>query len=300
MTDIDRAKRVFKGPRDMAEVIALQRYAESMLPEDTRIFFDPLAIHFLDPRKLEWARDHPAETRAMVEDLERSAPGWSNSIRARVRYFDDVAERAARDGVRQIVVLGAGYDTRAYRIDAVKDFVRVFEVDRPPILERKTDVITRVLGAVPDYVTTVPLDLEHEDLWNRLTRAGFSEDLSTLFVLEGLVMYLPREAVERLFDGIARHAPKGSSLLFDCVPQFLADGSSEQEGARNILDATVMMGEPILSGFAEGEAEPFLARLGFSGVTVVPSSEYGRMYYHGKNAGRSASSLLTFVHAEVG
>ncbi len=300
MTGTDMTRRVFEGQREMAEVIALQRYAESNLPEDTRIFFDPLAIHFIDPRKLAWARDHPAETRAMVEELERTTPGWANSIRARVRYFDDLAERAARDGVRQMVVLGAGYDTRAYRIDALKDSVRVFEVDRPPILERKTEIITRVLGAVPDHVAAVPLDLEHEDLWDRLACAGFSAELATLFVLEGLVMYLSRGAVEALLSGIAWHSGDGSSVLFDCVPQFLADGSSEQEGARSILDATVVAGEPILSGFAEGEVEPFLARLGFSGVTVVPSSEYGRMYYHGKNAGRSVSSLLTFVRAEIG
>jgi methyltransferase (TIGR00027 family) len=300
MTGTDEARRALEGPREMAEGIALQRYGESNLPEDERIFFDPLAVHFIDPRKIAWARAHPAETRAMVEELERSTPGWSNSIRARVRYFDDVAERAARDGVRQMVVLGSGYDTRAYRIDAVKDAVRVFEVDRPPILARKADVLTRVLGAVPEHVTAVPLDLEHEDLWDRLARAGFSADLSTLFVLEGLVMYLSKDAVERLFGGIARHAPEGSSLLFDCVPQSLADGTLEQEGAGNILAYTVERGEPILSGFAEGEVEPFLTRLGFSGVTVVPGSAYGRMYYHGKNAGRSVSSLLTFVRAEVG
>jgi len=300
MTSTDMMKRVLEGPREMAEVIALQRYAESNLPEDTRIFFDPLAIHFIDPRKLQWARDHPAETRAMVEELERTTPGWSNSIRARVRYFDDLTEQAALDGVRQMVVLGAGYDTRAYRIDAVKDAVRVFEVDRPPIMGRKTEVMTRVLGAVPDHVTTVPLDLEHDDLWESLTCAGYSGDASTLFVLEGLVMYLSRGTIEALLSGIARNSGDGSSVLFDCVPQFLADGSSEQEGARGILDATVMVGEPILSGFAEGEVEPFLARLGFSSVTVVPSSADGRMYYHGKNSGRRVSSLLTFVRAEVG
>lgn len=299
MTGTEMARRVLEGPREMAEGIALQRYAESNLPEDERIFFDPLAVHFIDPAKIAWARDHPAETRAMVEEVERSTPGWANSIRARVRYFDDVAERAARDGVRQMVVLGAGYDTRAYRIDAVKDGMRVFEVDRPPILARKADIITRALGAVPDHVAAVALDLEREDLWDRLTRAGFSAELATLFVLEGLVMYLPREAVERLFDGIARHAGAGSSVLFDCVPHSLADGTLEREGARNILAYTVERGEPILSGFAEGEVEPFLARLGFSGVTVVPSSEYGRMYYHGRNAGRTVSSLLTFVQAEV-
>ena len=300
MTGSDTDRRVLEGPREMAEGIALQRYAESILPGDERIFFDPLAVHFIDPAKLEWARDHPAETRAMAEDLERRMPGWSNSIRARVRYFDDATERAARDGVRQMVVLGAGYDTRAYRIEAVKDAVRVFEVDRPPILARKTDIITRVLGAVPAHVTAVPLDLEDEDLWDRLARAGFSAELSTLFVLEGLVMYLPRDAVEGLLSGIARHAPAGSSVLFDCVPQSLADGTLDAEGARNILAYTVERGEPILSGFAGGEVEPFLARLGFSGVTVVSSSEYGPMYYHGKNAGRRVSSLLTFVRAEVG
>jgi methyltransferase (TIGR00027 family) len=283
----------------MAEGIALQRYAESMRPEDERIFYDPFAVHFIDPMKIRWARDHPAETRAMAEELERTTPGWSNSIRARVRYFDDAAEQAARDGVRQMVVLGAGYDTRALRIDTVRDSVHVFEVDRPAILERKADVIARALGAVPGHVTAVPLDLAREDLWDGLERAGFSTELSTLFVLEGLVMYLQREAVGRLFDGIARRAPAGSSVLFDCVPQSLADGTLDEGGARTILAYTVERGQPILSGFADDEVEPFLARLGFSRVTVVPGSEYGPMYYHGKNAGRTVSSLLTLVSAEV-
>lgn len=299
MTGTDDARRALDGPREMAEGIALQRYGESNLPDDERIFFDPYAVHFIDPAKIAWARDHPAETRALVEELERTTPGWSNSIRARVRYFDDVAERRARDGVRQMVVLGAGYDTRALRIDAVRDAVRVFEVDRPAILERKADVLGRVLGAVPDHVVSVPLDLEHEEPWGRLERAGFSTDLSTLFVLEGFVMYLPRSAVERLLDGITRHAPAGSSVLFDCVPESLADGTLDAEGARTILAYTVERGEPILSGFAEGEVEHVLSGLGFSTVTVVPGSEYGPRYYRGKNEGRRVSSLLTLVHAEV-
>jgi methyltransferase (TIGR00027 family) len=297
MTTTSSARHELEGPKEMAEGIALQRYAESILPEDQRIFSDPLAVHFIDPAKIAWARDHPAETKALVEALERETPGWANSIRARVRYFDDATERAVRDGVRQMVALGAGYDTRAHRIDAVKGQVRVFEVDRPPILERKAAVLAPVLGGLPGNIVPVPLDLEREDLWEGLARAGFSKDLPTLFVLEGLVMYLSRAAVEGLFEGIARHAPAGSSLLFDYVPQSLADGSLEREGARTILQYTVERDQPILSGFDEGEVEPFLARAGFSDVTVVPGSEYGRMYYHGRNAHRSVSSLLTFVHA---
>lgn len=287
------------GPSVMAEGIALQRMAESNLPEDIRIFFDPYAVRFIDPAKLAWAKEHAAELQAMVEALDEQMPGWNNSIRARVRYFDDVAGNAPGEGFTQLVIFGAGYDTRAYRIGSLKEHVRVFEVDRPETLKRKTTVLESIFGHLPGHVAFVPYEIDEGNTWAGIEAAGYSRKERTLFIIEGLVMYLPRPAVEGLLSEIARHAGAGSAVLFDFIPQSMADGSSDAEGGRMIRDFTISIGEPIRSGFVPGEIVPFLGGLGFGNVQVISSPSYAKMYYTGKNAGRKVSGLLSFAYATV-
>ncbi|MFA6331548.1 MAG: class I SAM-dependent methyltransferase [Methanoregula sp.] len=287
------------GPSWIAEGIALQRLAESILPEDIRIFNDPYAIHFINPIKLAWTRDHPAETQAMVDDIERKMPGWSNAIRGRVRYFDDVVQNAASEGFSQIVILGAGYDTRAYRISTLKGHIRVFEIDRPATQDRKTGIVKKIFGELPDYVSFIPYEIGQGPWWPALEEAGYSPSQKTLFLLEGLVMYLPRKDVDELIAGLAEHAGAGSTVLFDFIPQSLADGTSDAEGGQNIRNWTIEIGEPILSGFADGEVVPFLTGLGYSGVQVIPSRAFAKMYYTGKNADRKVSGLMSLACATI-
>jgi methyltransferase (TIGR00027 family) len=283
----------------MAEGIALQRFAESMLPEDIRIFFDPYAVRFLDPVILAWAQQHPAEAKAMGDEIERKMPGWSNAIRGRIRYFDDVVQNAPGEGFSQIVILGAGYDTRAYRIGTLKGRLRVFEIDRPETLARKTGILKTIFGQLPDHVVFVPHVIGDGPWWTRLETAGFSPEKKTLYLLEGLVMYLPRPEVEKLFAGIAGQAGAGSAVLFDFIPQSMADGSSDAEGERAIRDWTIRSGEPLQSGFTGGEVVPFLNGLGYSGVQVIPSRAFARMYYTGKNADRKVSGLMSLAYAAI-
>jgi methyltransferase (TIGR00027 family) len=288
------------GPGTIAEGIALQRFAETMLPEDIRIFSDPYAIHFLDPGVLAWARDHPAETKAIADEIEQKMPGWSNTIRGRIRYFDDAVRNAPHEGFSQMVILGAGYDTRAYRIGTLDGCMRIFEIDQPEILERKAGILRKIFGYLPGHVSFIPLDMAQENCWDPLRKAGWSPEGKTLFLLEGFVMYLPQPAVEDLLSGIARHAGAGSAVIFDFLPRSLADGSSDAEGGQNIRDWTIRIGEPILSGFADGEVMPFLAGLGYSDVRVITSRDFSRMYYTGKNADRKVSGLMSIVYAGVG
>jgi methyltransferase (TIGR00027 family) len=294
------ALKVKSGPGTMAEGIALQRFAETMLPEDVRIFSDPYAVRFLDPAVLAWARDHPAETKAIGDEIERQMPGWSNAIRGRIRYCDDMVQNAPAEGYSQLVILGAGYDTRAYRIRALTGCMKVFEIDRPAIMERKVRVLAAVFGHLPDHVSFIPLDMAQAECWDPLRKAGWDPAARTLFLLEGLVMYLPHDAVLRLLAEIAGHAGAGSSVLFDFVPRSLADGTSEAEGGQNIRTWTFRIGEPILSGFADNEVVPVLADLGFTGVQVVSSREVAMLYYTGKNADRKVSGLLSIASAAVG
>jgi len=286
------------NPSKMAEGIALQRFAESKLPEDERIFYDPYAIHFIDKRTLEWAKNHPLEAKALADEYERKMPGWSNSIRARIRYFDDVIENAVKENFNQLVILGAGYDTRAYRISALKERIKIFEIDRPETIERKTGIITKIFGELPDNVTFVSLDLEHDNIWEKLEKSGYSRDLKTLFVLEGLLMYLPHDSVSSLFAEIVRNSYEGSLVLFDFIPQSLVDGTFDSEGGSNIREYAAMTGEPFRSGFSDKEVGLFLSGLGFSDVNVISSSVYGGLYSN-KSAIRHVSGLLLFASANV-
>jgi methyltransferase (TIGR00027 family) len=287
------------GPSRMAEGIALHRLGESMLPEDIRIFCDPYAIYFIDPRTLEWAKAHPQEAQAGADELERMMPGWSNSIRARVRYFDDVVHRAVDDGYRQLVVLGAGYDSRAYRIEEVPGRALVFEVDRSDTLDMKKRIITRIFGSLPGHVEYVPADLGTDNLWENLDRNGYSRERKTLFIMEGFVMYLPLDEVRELFSGIMTNSAAGSTILFDFIPQFMVDGISDQEGSQNIRAYTISVGEPLRSGFQEGIAEVFLSGLGYSDIVIVTSKTYRELYFSGKNSERLVSSLMSFASASV-
>ena len=287
------------GPSRMAEGIALHRCAETMLPEDLRLFSDPYAVHFLNPATVTWARDHPAEVKALAEKIEQKMPGGDNAIRGRIRYFDDVVKNAADEGFSQLVFVGAGYDTRAYRIDTLKGNIRVFEIDRPETIERKTGILKKIFGQVPCHVAFIPLDMERDECWDQLAEAGWSCDTKALFILEGFVMYLALPVVRSLLSGIASQSAAGSAVLFDFFPRLLSDGSSDAESMQYIRDWTSRIGEPILSEFAEGEVEPFLADIGYSGITVVSSRAFAQMYFTGKRADRKVSGLMSLAYATV-
>lgn len=99
---------------------ASSRFEESQRPEGERICYDPYAIHFISKNVLEWAARNPEKMKVIKEVFERSLPGFSNSIIARVRYFDDFVKKSMDEGLEQFVILGAGYDTRAYRIEGLE------------------------------------------------------------------------------------------------------------------------------------------------------------------------------------
>ncbi|CDP85014.1 MULTISPECIES: class I SAM-dependent methyltransferase [Mycolicibacterium] len=131
-------------------------------------------------------------------------------IAVRTRFFDDFFSAAGEAGIRQAVILAAGLDTRAYRLDWPAGTV-VFEVDQPAVLEFKTRTLTD-LGAQPAAeLHTVPIDLR--DDWPKALRDnGFDPQVPTAWIAEGLLIYLPPEAQDRLLDNITALSAPGSRL----------------------------------------------------------------------------------------
>jgi methyltransferase (TIGR00027 family) len=180
--------------------------------EDDAIINDPFAAQLVRAVGLDFfvrLVDGEVVTRA-EQGAERDLQLETDSIAVRTRFFDDFFLNAARDGIRQSVILAAGLDARAYRLAWPPGSV-VYEVDQPKVVEFKSAAMSR-LGAAPaaDW-RTVSIDLR-EDWPAALRRGGFNVTQPTSWSAEGLLMYLPPDAQDRLFDNITELSAPGSKL----------------------------------------------------------------------------------------
>ena len=122
-----------------AETMVMYRAAETMRPEDRRVCNDPLAIHFLSPQML--GRFKNPLRRAIVRwVMNHVYPGVNGAVVARVRFIDDYLNACIKKGLEQLVIIGAGYDTRAYRFNIPDNGLRVFEVDQQATQQVKKGV----------------------------------------------------------------------------------------------------------------------------------------------------------------
>ena len=169
---------------------------------DDRLFEDPWAEALAGPEGAAWIAGRP--------------PGSTLPIAIRTRFFDDWLRRVAiEDGIRQVVLLAAGLDTRAYRLPWAAG-TTVFELDRPAVLAGKRDVLDGT-GATPACERrAVGADLAGD--WTAaLLASGLDPARTTAWLVEGVLFYLPREAIDRILDDVTRLAAPGSGLGFDIV-----------------------------------------------------------------------------------
>jgi methyltransferase (TIGR00027 family) len=139
-----------------------------------------------------------------------------DGMAVRTKYFDDYFLNAVRGGVRQAVILASGLDSRAYRLPWPADAV-VYEIDQPRVIEFKTTTLADV-GAQPTATRrTVPIDLR-ADWPTALKEAGLDTTAPTAWLAEGLLIYLPPDAQDRLFDNIIALSVPGSTIATEFVP----------------------------------------------------------------------------------
>lgn len=291
-----------KNTSGTAEEIAFHRVIESAKAEEERICYDPYAIYFIGPELLKFfeatACNYP-EAKARLKEMYRLFPGTQNSIVARVRYFDDYLQDSMAEGIKQLVILGAGYDTRAYRIEGLKEKVKVFEVDYPIIQKVKMEKIKEIFGSLPGHVVFINADVGSEELFKSLLEQGYNPSERTLFIMEGLIYYIPPEGVENLLSSIVQNSGPGSRIIFDYFPQSMVDGTCELEVGNLIHERVKQSGEPFKFGITDGTIEEFLKERGFSHIQNVTSEDYKKAYFYGKNENREVCSLYSFVHAMV-
>ena len=195
---------------------------EQGFPENERVLTDPLAYPILPLKSRFWVRVSLGFRNWIVAKTEQKLPGLWGGIMARKRYIDDLLAEVAGGSVQAAVNLGAGFDTRAFRLPELADFP-VWEVDQPGSIETKRRRLQSIIGEVPAHVSLVPIDFDHEDLATVLAAHGYRSALKTFFIWEGVTQYLTDPGVRSTMEFLAT-APSGSRLVFTYVPQDFIDG----------------------------------------------------------------------------
>jgi methyltransferase (TIGR00027 family) len=281
-----------------AEFVAVFRAIESMKSPNERVCVDPFAKCFIRPLFRFLLKSLFLSKSVLWFAAERRYPGAVGNLVARVRHIDDYLKSCIDDGIEQLVILGAGYDTRAYRFDGLKEQVNVFEVDHPVTQRVKVEKIKKVFGSLPHHVVYVPMDFEKESLNKGLSENGYDKALKTLFIWEGVTYYLPPKAVDDTLAFISKNSGKGSSVIFDYIFESVVNGTSGIEIAKKMFSYHAK-NEPWIFGIEYESVEGFLLERGFYKVKNVTSEFLKGIYFKGKNEKRKVYPFFGHVHATV-
>lgn len=272
-------RRVLRNlPSRTAEAVCLMRAHEHTRPPSRRVVDDPYAQWFLRPL----ARAAIASEGALP-DLGRYAEwatdGLLQFVLGRHRYMDDALVRAVRGGVEQVVVLGAGYDMRAYRLARALRGRPVFEVDHPATSRRKARILAHHAAELPPVdVRRVEVDFETQSFRAELRTAGFRERGKTFFVWEGVSMYLTRAAVKGTLETMRVMSASGSQVVLDLW--YLQDDHDLRGVARRFsANLLALLGEPVTFALHPEDAGAFLQRLGFRLREVADADVLRQRYF---------------------
>ncbi len=278
---------------------------EQHVPRGRRLIDDELACRFLPPglrlivRACRWQsiRD------LLIRTTEKRAPGVWAGMGCRKRYIDEKVVQATEAGVDAVVILGAGLDTRAYRLIAPTG-THTYEIDLPANVAYKRARLEALYGRVPEHVTLVPIDFETDDLGESLAARGFRIQRPAMFVWEAVTQYLTEAGVRRTLAFLSTAAER-SRLVFTFVRKDFLDGTNFF-GAEKIYQQFVLgyrvwhFGIPpaavgtLLKDYGWVECEQVGSELASKYVEPtgrdLPVSEVERISYAEKRSGSNVSN----------
>ena len=215
------------------------------------------------------------DTRAAAGRVSTKFPSVKDLVRIRTRYLDDMLDQQLRSGVRQVVVLGAGLDTRAVRKPAAG--VTYFEIDDAATLAVKQAGYQQ--HGIDANVTFVPGNYVTDGLIDLLEQHGFDVDLPSYFIWEGNTMYLPAEANKRILAEI-RNRVRRFRLSFDYMAEEVIAKTTGDPGITRLVESFAAMGAPWLSGFRD--VRNLARELQLTLIENVKTADLFRTYWSGR------------------
>jgi methyltransferase (TIGR00027 family) len=282
-----------------ARAVAFVRCLETGRLPDGRLFADPLAVHFLrfDERAQVALSRLPVLGSLYFGAVEALAPGLFGSTVGRTCFIDDALRAALAAGVEQVVILGAGYDCRAYRVAEIGR-TPIVEVDHPRTQARKRAILARVQTATPPNLTWVAIDFERQRPADVMAAAGFQPGRRNFFIWEGVTQYLSRDAVDATLDYVATVSAADSRLVFTYEDVALIDGSLDFPGGRRLLLVNRLQGEPFRFGFDPPTLPSYLRARGLDLLEDVGGADYAKRYFAplGRRLAATAYERTALVH----
>ncbi|TFH32993.1 MAG: class I SAM-dependent methyltransferase [Myxococcales bacterium] len=255
MTDERAASRT-------AIMVAAHRGRASAAPDP--ICDDPWALRLAGP-----------EGEALSLRWDQHSPSMVLWMGLRTRYLDDAVRQAIARGFEQVVILGAGLDTRAARL--AESGVRFFEVDQPASQVDKRTRLSKFEDYPVDAATFVPCDFERDDFVQLLEHAGLDRERPACFVWEGVIYYLAEAAARSTLERLASEFEPRSVLMFDYLNSRMAKASprlrDEDRAMKGIIDE---LGEPMRFGI--DDATPLMAECGYRYLRTVSFDELALQY----------------------
>ncbi|MBX3138167.1 SAM-dependent methyltransferase [Candidatus Obscuribacterales bacterium] len=255
-----------------AEGVALLRAIEATRPPEKRLVYDPFARDMVNGINLMFSK--------LWVDLGLYDLSWHGAyeyVIARERYIDDLLKQALKDGFTQIVLLGAGFDMRAFRIEEIEKAL-VFEVDHPATQAAKLEKLKKLFNPIRENIKFVSIDFNTQTLEDRLAVNGFDESERTFFIWQGVTMYLTEQGVESTLKFITQHSKSGSRVVFDYFTTELMERSAAIQWTKPLLK---LLGESLDFSIEDGELERYLGDRGFTHVENADSETLNRLYFAG-------------------
>jgi methyltransferase (TIGR00027 family) len=268
---------------------------EQHFPGGQRIIADDLASRILPfgGRAFVWLTRNAFVRDRIVRAIEKTAPGiWALMV-CRKRYIDEKLLDSVPE-IDAVVNLGAGYDTRVYRLQALTR-VRTWEIDQPQNIERKRRRLRELFGDVPAHVTLVPIDFDREDLNAALTSHGYSSAMRTFFIWEGVTQYVGEAGIVATFEFLAR-AARGSHLAFTYVRRDFLDEKTtygQEAAVRRFVVRQIWR-----FGMEPDAVDSFLRRYGWQMIEHLGYDELAERYVAPTGRGLAITPIERIVYAE--
>ena len=283
-----------------AQGVAKQRLIETLAEPEERIINDPYADRFVLGASVIKFMGH----RLNVWLAQKLVPGFHEHLISRTRYIDDLVKKNSASGVEQYVILGAGYDSRAHRLE-LPSSLRIFEVDQPEVQARKRSKLPEELSNL-ENMTYVAVDFTHQTLTEQLINAGFDQNKSTVFTLEGVSQYITKEALSSTIKEVAALTQRASSTFFISYVSELFDKNPEacfgkgypnaEKRAKLIMYGSAKVGEPWISFYGAEEIENVLSQNGYSVKENVTLKDLNSRYFAPVGRALSENQLLQLEH----